>query len=117
MQNNSIQNNFIKTIIKLLGLYQSCARSERAKNRIKTKKDSGLVYNHTPFGYKRVGNNLIKHKKEVEIILKIKSMHRNGRSYRSIAKYLSESNVKTKKGKTKWYASSVKRIVDIKELP
>ena len=117
MQNNHIENNFIKTIIKFLGLYQSCARSERAKNRIKTKKDKGLVYNHPPFGYKRIDNKLIKDKEEVELILKIKSMHRNGRSYSSIAKYLTQSNFKTKKGKSNWYANSVKRIVDIKDLP
>lgn len=114
MQNNEAETNLIKTTIKLLGLFQKLERSKLTINRIKNKKDMGLVYNHTPYGYKRVKNKLIKDNKEQKIISYIKDQHKKNMSYRSIARNLNENRVPTKLGK-KWYANTVKRMVIMKE--
>ena len=44
---------------------------ERTKDTLKVKKENGKVYSKTPFGYDRVGDDLIENKKEKRLLRKM----------------------------------------------
>ena len=110
MQSNHKQASLIKKAIKLLGLFQRSSRGQYTNKGLKSRKAMGLVYNHIPYGYKRVGNSLVQDKQETQVIVEIKRKHKNGLSYRAVARYLNENAIPTKLGK-QWHANTVKRMV------
>ena len=72
---------------------------ERTKDTLKVKKENGKVYSKTPFGYDRVGNDLVENKKEKRLLRKMLRLKENGKSYGDVSKYLKKNRHKTKSGK------------------
>jgi len=85
--------------------------SERTKAALKYKKSKKEAYGHTPVGYKREGEDLIKDDEEMEAVEIIKEGKEEGLSLRDIANKLNELGFKTKQGGKKWYASTVNYIL------
>jgi len=86
--------------------------SERTATALNYKKSNKQVYAPIPFGYVRVGDRLIEDQEEQIILNKIFNYRKEGLSYWKIADELNTIGVKTKKGGNKWYASTVKYILD-----
>ena len=83
---------------------------ERTKDTLKVKKENGKVYSKTPFGYDRVGDDLIENKKEKRLLRKMLRLKENGYSYGNLVKYLTKNRHKTKSG-GKWTRENVYSVL------
>tara|TARA_Y100000589_G_scaffold328405_2_gene372452 strand:- start:50 stop:760 length:711 start_codon:yes stop_codon:yes gene_type:complete len=83
---------------------------DRVKDTLKVKKDNGKVYSPTPFGFDRVGDDLIENKKEKRLLRKMFRLKDKGFSYGDISKYLTKNRHKTKSG-GKWTRQNVYSIM------
>ena len=84
--------------------------AERTTTALAHKKAHGRVYNHTPFGFDREGDLLLKNGLEQDAILEVRSLRASGRSLRQIAHHLTSTGVPTKQGGG-WHASTVKNLI------
>jgi site-specific DNA recombinase len=83
---------------------------ERTKDTLKVKKENGKVYSKTPFGFDRVGDDLIENKKEKRLLRKMLRLKENGNSYGDVSKYLTKNRHKTKSG-GKWTRENVYSVL------
>jgi len=79
---------------------------ERVKDTLKVKKESGKVYSKTPFGFNRVGDDLIENPKEKRLLRKMLKLKQKGMTYRDISNYLTKNRHKNKSG-GKWSRENV----------
>jgi len=63
-----------------------------------------------PFGYGYLEGQLLKDPSEYKIVLKILKLWTSGKSCQSIADYLNNQNISTRRGK-KWGKSGILRII------
>ena len=83
---------------------------DRVRDTLKVKKDNGKVYSPTPFGFDRVGDDLVENKKEKRLLRKMFRLKDKGFSYGDISKYLTKNRHKTKSG-GKWSRQNVYSIM------
>jgi site-specific DNA recombinase len=83
---------------------------DRTKDTLKVKKENGKVYSPTPFGFDRVGNDLIENKKEKRLLRKMLRLKENCKSYGDVSKYLTKNRHKTKSG-GKWTRENVYSVL------
>ena len=83
--------------------------SERTSAVLQHKKANGKVFGNTPYGYDRIGDDLIANDAEQAICLEAQRRHFNRESIRSIMNDLNEREVPSKKG-CAWSYHSVERI-------
>ena len=79
---------------------------ERTKDTLRVKKENGKVYSPTPFGFDRVGDELVENKKEKRLLRKMLKLKNGGMSYGEVTKYLSINRHKNKSGE-KWTRGNV----------
>jgi len=84
---------------------------ERTKAALDHKKANGKVYGPTPYGFSRVGDDLIEHREEQEVIASVLWWREAGTSYRDIIKKLSDQGWKSRSG-GRFATSTLKQIVD-----
>jgi len=93
--------------------------AERTRDALRHKRAAGRVFNHTPYGWDRVGDKLIENKFEQGVIAFIRGCRASDWTLQAIADHLNEKEVPTKgygqgerrrKG-GKWYAQSVKNLI------
>jgi len=83
---------------------------ERTKDTLKVKKENGKVYSPTPYGFNRVGDDLVENKKEKRLLRKMLRLKENGFSYGDVSKYLTKNRHKTKSG-GKWTRENVYSVL------
>ena len=83
---------------------------ERVRDTLKVKKENGKVYSPTPYGFDRVGDDLVKNKKEKRLLNKMFRLKDSGLSYGKICNYLKRNRHKTKNGKY-WTPSNVYSVM------
>ena len=83
---------------------------DRTKDTLKMKKENNKVYSPTPYGFDRVGDDLVKNKKEKRLLNKMFRLKDNGLSYGKICNYLKRNRHKTKNGKY-WTPSNVYSVM------
>ena len=83
---------------------------ERTKDTLKVKKENGKVYSPTPYGFNRVGDDLVENKKEKRLLRKMLRLKENGFSYGDVSKYLTKNRHKTKSG-GKWTRGNVYSVL------
>ena len=79
---------------------------ERTKDTLRVRKENGKVYSPTPFGFDRVGDELVENKKEKRLLRKMLKLKNGGMSYGEVTKYLSRNRHKNKSGE-KWTRGNV----------
>ena len=84
--------------------------SDRTKDTLRIKKENGKVYGTTPYGFDRVGDDLVENKKEKRLIKKMKTLRDKGFSYGRISYYLTKNRHKTKNG-GKWTRQNVYKVM------
>lgn len=106
------------TILAALAQFERDLTGERTKSSLAYKKRVGEAYSPTPFGYDRVEDGtdvekkrLVANNKELAVLETMKQMKSQGVSLRRIADSLNQQGVKPKRGQ-KWYASSVKSVLE-----
>jgi DNA invertase Pin-like site-specific DNA recombinase len=85
--------------------------SERTISVLTYKRQQGRVFNHSPYGFGRVGDNLIPLAIEMAVVQLIRERREDGWSLAMIADALNSDKVPSKNGKN-WYARTVKNILD-----
>jgi DNA invertase Pin-like site-specific DNA recombinase len=93
---------------------------ERTRDALRHLKSRGKSYGHAPFGFHRIRDKVVNGKikyrlvvdpREAVIIKKIRDWRRQKLTLTAIAERLNESCIKRKQGGRKWYASSVREIL------
>ena len=84
--------------------------SDRTKDTLRIKKENGKVYGTTPYGFDRVGDDLVENKKEKRLIKKMDTLRDKGFSYGRISYYLTKNRHKTKNG-GKWTRQNVYKVM------
>jgi hypothetical protein len=74
------------------------------------KKSLNKVYSPTPYGFNRVGDDLVENKKEKRLLRKMLRLKENGFSYGDVSKYLTKNRHKTKSG-GKWTRENVYSVL------
>jgi DNA invertase Pin-like site-specific DNA recombinase len=85
--------------------------AERTASVLAHKKQQGRVYNHTPYGFQRVGDRLVVATDEMAMVELIRERREDGWSLGMIADAFNGDNVPGKNG-GKWYARTVKNILE-----
>ena len=101
--------------VEVLGSVYSLERrltSERTKDIITNKKKNGKIYSRTPYGFDRVGSELVENSYEQKVLRKINKLRKKGESNLSISRFLNRNNHKTKMGK-KWSKENVYSLLKI----
>jgi DNA invertase Pin-like site-specific DNA recombinase len=85
--------------------------AERTASVLAHKKQQGKVYNHTPFGFERVGDRLVAAVDEMTMVHLMRERREDGWSLAMIADAFNNDNVRGKNG-GKWYGRTVKNILE-----
>lgn len=70
------------------------------------------VYGSTPFGFQRVDDSLVQVDAEQQVLLEMKEKYERGLTYREIGKWLDSIGTRTARGKTRWFANSVRQVLN-----
>ena len=74
-------------------------------------KQQGKVYNHTPFGFERVGDRLVAAGEEMAMVRLMQERREDGWSLAMIADAFNSDHIPGKNG-GRWYARTVKNILE-----
>jgi site-specific DNA recombinase len=85
--------------------------SERTTSALAYKRDHGRVSGPTPYGYDRVGDDLVPNVPEQATIAQVRTWRDGGLSLRAIATRLTDAGTPTKRG-GKWYPRTVSLLLD-----
>lgn len=90
------------------------AIAERTSFALAHKRRVGLVYGPTPFGYRRVGNALVRDDEQYAVLQKIREMRAEGQSLRRVVAWLNENGVKTPRGSSTWFVNTLHQVLTSK---
>lgn len=105
----------------LLNLLTSVAQwereaiGERTALALAQKRSNGIVYGRIPFGYRRESNSLIADEAQQAALRKMLHLYEAGASLREIAHALNSDGVRTGQGGQRWYASSVRAVLNSRQ--
>ena len=102
-----------KMVFRMMGVLNEFERdqvSERTKAALAHKKANNQVYNHTPYGYSRNGENLQKDDAEAAVAAQAVKLYQSGQTMRAIARHLNDLGIPTKLGKL-WQPMQVSRLI------
>jgi len=102
---------FFLTIMGAMAQMERELISERTKANLAYKKEIGDSLGHVPYGYQRDKGKLIRNEQEQKIILRIKRLKRDGKSYKKIAEILNEQGILTRNKDAKWHDSTVWYVI------
>ena len=83
---------------------------ERVRDTLMVKKQNNKVYSPTPFGFDRVGDELVENPKEKRLLRKLVRLKENGLSYGDLSKYLTKNRHRTKSG-GRWTRENVYSVM------
>jgi len=98
------------TVLAMLAQFERDITGERTKTVLDMKRKEGKVWNHTPYGYDRIGDSLVPNSAEQQAIKRMKAMRKEGYSLRDIAFELELEGFKPK-ASTHWQAMSVRKVI------
>ena len=85
--------------------------AERTASVLAHKKQQGRVYNHTPYGFERVGDRLVVAVEEMAMVRLMRERREDGWSFAMIADAFNGDHVPGKNG-GKWYGRTVKNVLE-----
>jgi DNA invertase Pin-like site-specific DNA recombinase len=85
--------------------------AERTASVLAHKKQQGRVYNHTPYGFDRVGDRLVVAVEEMAMVHLMRERREDGWSFAMIADVLNSDQVRGKKG-GRWHGRTIKNILE-----
>jgi len=89
--------------------------SERVSDVLQDKKENGVVYGVTPYGFTRDGDFLIPNTKEQKVLNKIHKLRKDNLSYQKISDFLNRNKHKKKNGK-EWSRYDVFHIIKTERI-
>jgi site-specific DNA recombinase len=110
LDTQSAAGRLVLNIMVSVSAWEREAIGERTASVLQHKKREGQVFNHTPFGFLRVGASLTPLPDEQATIQRIFGAKASGQSLRDIAAELNAGGVATKT-RGSWHASTVRNIL------
>lgn len=98
-------------ILAVLNQFERDQISERTKFALDYLRSNNKAYSHTPYGYDRQEDNLVKNREEQDTITLMINLREKGHGYRRIASILNKDGIKSKHGGL-WYAKTVMQIAE-----
>ena len=114
---DTADNSQIMGLFAWLAEFESLQTGQRVKMSMKAKRDRGEHIGALPFGYRYSdgpGSPLETNPEELDILNNIREMHKEGKSYNSIARYLNVERIPMAKKKDQiggWTPLTVKKLV------
>ena len=110
LDTTTASGKLIFTFFSMLSQHERDLISERTTTALRHKRETGQVYGHTPFGFKRVGDTLVVDAEEQAALMRIQELHGQGYTYNGLARLLNAQAVPTKQG-GRWHAATVRGIL------
>jgi len=107
---NSVYGRFTLSLLGSLYEMELELCRERVKDTLRVKRENNKVYSPTPYGFDRVGDDLVENKKEKRLLRKMLRLKENGNSYGDVSKYLIKNRHKTKSN-GKWTRENVYSVM------
>ena len=107
---SSIGNLFI-TLISAFSAFEVQQLRERTSASLQHKKKNKKVYGVVPFGWDRVGDDLVQNTTEQSVIASVRALRASGDSFQSIADKLNQKRITGKSG-GKWYPTSISNLLN-----
>jgi DNA invertase Pin-like site-specific DNA recombinase len=87
--------------------------AERTKSALQHKKSKGERVGQIPFGKKlaKDGKSLVDNEQEMKIVILVKRLRKQGKSYNKIADELIKQRMKNRSGNVKWNTTQIYRLV------
>tara|TARA_Y100000310_G_scaffold207716_1_gene208240 strand:- start:109 stop:801 length:693 start_codon:yes stop_codon:yes gene_type:complete len=95
---SSIYGKFTLNLLSSLYEMELGLIKERTRDTLRIKKENKKVYSKIPYGYDRVGDDLVENSKEEKMIRKMLRLRNSGKSYGEIVDYLNRNRYKNKSG-------------------
>lgn len=103
-----------RMILHLLGILAQFEReqiSERTAMSLSHLRKQGRVYGHTPFGFRRENNELIRDPAQIAILRELHRQRSEGATFRHLAQWLVSQDIRPNQGGLKWHPSAVRDIL------
>ena len=110
LDTSSASGAMIFRIFCVLNQFEREVLSERTAAALQYKKAKQEAYSPTPYGFRRIGMQLVLDEDEQQVIHRIFELRNDGLSLRKIAYQLNQANVPAKNGGM-WYASTIQYIL------
>jgi len=110
MDTASPTGRMMLTMLAGFAEFERALISERTAQALTYKRDRREAYAPTPYGYRRKGDTLTPHRRELATVERIRAWAEDGASLAAIARRLNADEVPTKRG-GRWYASTVRYLV------
>jgi DNA invertase Pin-like site-specific DNA recombinase len=107
---SSIGNLFI-TLISAFSTFEVEQLKERTSASLQHKKKNRKVYGVVPYGWDRVGDDLVENTTEQSVIASVRAWRASGDSFQAIATKLNERRITGKSG-GKWYPTSISNLLN-----
>lgn len=115
LDTRSAMGQFFFTLVAALSELERRLISERTKTALAHKKKSRKVYGQIPYGFKRVGNDLVEDDEEQSVIKLVLRLRRKGFSMADIANNLNSQQIKPKRGDV-FHPMTIKGILNAQEM-
>lgn len=113
-QKYTVEGSNIGFISQISGLSKTTIKEKIKQYGLEKNKNINInikpLLGQVPYGWRIVKGQLVTHKGEQEVVQKMSTLSKKGKSLRQIAKYLQDSGIKPKNG-TKWHATSILKIL------
>jgi DNA invertase Pin-like site-specific DNA recombinase len=112
LDTGSAAGRLVLNIMTAVSQWEREAIGERTATALRHKKANQRVFNHVPYGFKRDGDTLLPDELEQTVISRARLCRSNGWTLERIAESLNADGVSTKKPGGKWYARTVKNVLE-----
>lgn len=102
---------FFFTLIAGIAEMERGIIGERTSDALKRKIEKGEHVGHIPFGYQIEHGELSPYLPEQAIIKLARELRQRGYTFQAIAEEFKNRGIKTKRGKSQWYPTSIKNIL------
>lgn len=107
---NNPQENLFGTITSALNQYQKDLQSAQTKRTLRDNIKEGKVWSVVAYGYKSDNGYLAIDEKESKVVREIFNLSLSGKGYNSIADYLNQNKISTRKN-TFWRSGTIQNII------
>jgi len=108
---STAMGKFFLTIMGAMAQMEREVISERVKSALHYKKQQGHSLGLVPYGFQRIDGILSKQSDEQNILRRIKRWRKEGLGYKKIADRLNQKEIKPRRKKAKWHASTIHHIL------
>jgi site-specific DNA recombinase len=112
LDTGSAAGRLVMNIMASVSQWEREAIGERTATALRHKRAQGRVFNHEPFGFQRVGDELVPLAAEQNVIASMKAWRDTGWTLRQISSELNATGTPTKRGAGRWHPETVRAILE-----